>query len=295
MAEYGSAAVVPGSEAARAPEAPAKGREAVKERWRLVHHKLRSLVSSQVCTQQSAGLLSRGLLAAAVAARKNGCHSVAELEAALQRERRGSVSAWLHSQDCGQAKVVALRDMLWRLELLHRATPFVSFLETHLDEFVSVVAGQYQEEADGRAWKIVFLVQLSKLCPVTRALVLPSLLSTSEPCMCLAREWHLKQQMDPVSQGVCKQLASLGGRRPARFWEAFGEQLAAFNCGRVAGKLDDFMIDEVVFPPKRGRRSREPERQSALQVLCRHDDPEVRRAAMFHIRQYLVKFGWKQQ
>ena len=63
--------------------------------------------------------------------------------------------------------------MLQRLEALDAPRPIVSFLDVHLETLVVVLLGQFKQEAEMRAWHVLFFVQLSKLCRTTPALVLP--------------------------------------------------------------------------------------------------------------------------
>ena len=104
MAASVAITMAPGSEAPSEPEGQASGRDARKERVRLrasTLRRLRALVSAGVCNQQSAGQLSRELLDAAIAARQQGCSSVLELQAALEREEQPRlVRAWLRACGC---------------------------------------------------------------------------------------------------------------------------------------------------------------------------------------------------
>ena len=195
----------PGSEAPSAPEGQAtSGRDARKERMRLRASTLRALVSAGVCNQQSAGQLSRELLDAAIAARQQGCSSVPELQAALALEEPpSSARAWLSARGCAEHRLNAFAQMLQRLEALDAPRPIVSFLDVHLETLVVVLLGQFKQEAEMRAWHVLFFVQLSKLCRTTRALVLPWLGEREDFLLRLAKEYFVGLQPGVPSRCRC--------------------------------------------------------------------------------------------
>ena len=138
MASSGAMTMAPGlSEAPSEPEGQASGRDARKERRRLRESTLRSLVNAGVCSQQSAGQLSRQLLDAAISARQQGCSNVPELHAALALEEPPSSDrAWLSARGCEEHRLNAFAQMLQRLEALDAPRPIVSFLDVHLETLV---------------------------------------------------------------------------------------------------------------------------------------------------------------
>ena len=157
MASSGAMTMAPGSEAPSEPEGQASGRDARKERRRLRESTLRSLVNAGVCSQQSAGQLSRQLLDAAISARQQGCSNVPELHAALALEEPPSSDrAWLSARGCEEHRLNAFAQMLQRLEALDAPRPIVSFLDVHLETLVVVLLGQFKQEAEMRAWHVLF-------------------------------------------------------------------------------------------------------------------------------------------
>ena len=227
MAASVAMTMAPGSEAPSEPEGQASGRDARKERVRLRASTLRALVSAGVCNQQSAGQLSRELLDAAIAARQQGCSSVLELQAALEREEQPrSVRAWLRARDCPD-RPEYLEQMLARLAQLYEPRPVPHYLDKY--EYVSVMLALIEQSAEILDWHVLFCVQLSKLCRTTRDLVLPWLAQRQDVCISLAQEYFVGLQPDPVFAGVCGRMLALGGSRPKRFWCSFGARLASYS------------------------------------------------------------------